>query len=74
MPVTRSKILQFRVTELELQQIQTAADVACLRPSDWVRQLALATAVTLSSHQDTEELQISLTSTGQVKYVSASVE
>lgn len=67
----RSKILQFRVNDLELQQIQLAAALAGMRPSDWVRQLALATAVTLTSHQDAEELQISLTSTGQVRFVSS---
>lgn len=67
----REKVFQFRVTELELQHIQAAAARADLRPSEWARQLILATAVSLNnSHTEgVEDYQVSFTGTGQVKMV-----
>lgn len=73
--IMRGVIVQFRVTDSEKWLLDQAAAMAGLRTSEWIRQLALATATPLVGHRQdlsSSGITISLTNTGQVKYVDTS--
>lgn len=77
MTAFRDRIFQYRLTLGELQQIQQAAELAGLRPSEWARQLAIASAVSILSHQGDnppEGLLVNMTSTGQIRHVTSTSE
>lgn len=70
MSINRTEMFIFRLTPGELQLVKKAAEVAGVRPSEWARQLIIASATTIAANPESAGIELSLTSTGQVKYVT----